>query len=188
MNDIIVVSILFYISIQTRVCLFSFLPFFSFLRVQKKKKRANRRQGERRKIVPSLRRISFSFSLSLPFRRVKNAKSSRHRYQNNRREKRSKFHRYDASLYNKKVLSADNFFSLSLSLRSLICVLLSPRIEEQKLGERGREKNGFARRRRRKRAHNTYRRDSFHGHGGKHFCFKFLLCALYEERKNSLAV
>ena len=33
----------------------------------------------------------------------------------------------------------DNFFSLSLSLRSIIYVLLSPRIEEQKLRERGRE-------------------------------------------------
>ena len=84
--------------------------------------------------------------------------------------------------------SRRTIFSRYLSPCEVIYVLLSPRIEEQKLGERGREKNGFARRRGRKRAHNTYRRDSFHGHGGKHFCFKFLLCALYEERKNSLAV
>ena len=84
--------------------------------------------------------------------------------------------------------SRRTIFSRYLSPCEVIYVLLSPRIEEQKIGERGREKNGFARRRGRKRAHNTYRRDSFHGHGGKHFCFKFLLCALYEERKNSLAV
>ena len=166
------------------------------MRVQKTKEEEKsknwRQQGERRKIVPKSQNLFLFLSFSpVPSRNRRALLATS--ILNNSREKRSKFHRYDASLYNKKVLSADNFFSLSLSFAKLIYVLLSTRtIEEQKLGERGRrggEKNGFARRRGRKRAHNTYRwRDSFHGHGGKHFCFKFLLCALYEERKNSLAV
>ena len=81
MNDIVVVSILFYISIKREfVCSLVFLPSFFFIFGSPKEEEHNRRQGERRKIVPNLRRISFSFSLSLPFRRVKNAKSSRHRY------------------------------------------------------------------------------------------------------------
>ena len=83
--------------------------------------------------------------------------------------------------------SRRTIFSRYLSPCEVIYVLLSPRIEEQKLGERGREKNGFARRRGRKRAHNTYRwRDSFHGHGGKHFCFKFLL-VLYMRKERTLS-
>lgn len=89
MNDIIVVSILFYISIKREfVCspsafcfIFDESPKNQRRKEQKQDRRTRREEKDRSKIAESLSlSLSLSRSVSLPFRRVTDALSSRHRY------------------------------------------------------------------------------------------------------------
>ena len=89
MNDIIVVSILFYISIKREfVCspsafcfIFDESPKNQRRKEQKQDRRTRREEKDRSKIAESLSlSLSLFRSVSLPFRRVTDALSSRHRY------------------------------------------------------------------------------------------------------------
>ena len=89
MNDIIVVSILFYISIKREfVCspsafcfIFDESPKNQRRRKEQKLETTRREEKDRSKIAESLSlSLSLSRSVSLPFRRVTDALSSRHRY------------------------------------------------------------------------------------------------------------
>lgn len=82
MNDIIVVSILFYISIKREFVCSPSAFCFIFDESPKNQRRKEQKQENKERGERSFqnRRISFSFSLSLPFRRVTDALSSRHRY------------------------------------------------------------------------------------------------------------
>lgn len=85
MNDIIVVSILFYISIKREfVCSPSAFCFIFDESPKNQRRRKEQKlettRGERRKIVPKSQSLFLFLSFSLPFRRVTDALSSRHRY------------------------------------------------------------------------------------------------------------